>query len=101
MQTQHQENQANIRRLQAYRAKQNQTQRRRADIAERISRYAKKLDLSLLQTSETIRLALGMLDIGFTEAQAIKTGILAANLIANKNTKQLYPAQSPITYLLH
>ncbi len=100
MKTQYQQQQANISRLQAYRAKQNPMQRRRADIAEKVSSYAKKLDLSLLQTSEAIRRALSMIDIGFTEVQALKTGVLAADLIAKENAKQLN-GQSKTAYLLH
>ncbi len=92
MQTQQQQKLANISRLQAYRAKQNIAQRRRSDTAERVSAYAKSLDLSLLQASEAIRLALSMLNIGFSQAQAVKTGALAADLIAKENAKQLCTA---------
>lgn len=101
MKTPQQEHQCNLARLQAYRAKQNQAQRRRADIAERISTYARHRDLSLLQTSETIRIALSLLDIGLTEAQALKAGTLATDLIAHKNAKQLSHTQKPSAYLLH
>lgn len=99
MQTQKHQQRVNKLRLQAYRAKQNPTQRRRADIAEKVSSYAKKLDLSLLQTSETIRLALSMIEIGFTDANAFKTGILAADLIAKENAKRIETHSLP--YLLH
>lgn len=85
MQTPEQQQQSNLLRLQAYRAKQTPEQRRRADMAERIQRYAKQLDLSMTQTSEAIRLTLSLITLGFSDDKAYATGALAVDLMDRVN----------------
>ena len=79
---QEKEQQSNFNRLQAYRAKQNADQRRRAELAEKVQHYTKQLNLSTLHSAETVRLALNLLTIGCTDEKALATAKQSADIIA-------------------
>ncbi len=79
---QEKERQLNFDRLQAYRAKQSADQRRRAELAEKVQRHAKQLNLSTVHSAETVRLALNLLTIGFTDEKALSTAKQSADIIA-------------------
>lgn len=81
-QRQEKQQQSNFNRLQAYRAKQSAEQRRRSELAEKVQRHAKQLNLSILHSAETVRLALNLLTIGFTDEKALAAAKQSADIIA-------------------
>lgn len=85
IQNQHAQHQANIERLRQYRAKLTAAQLRRAGVAIAVHFRAKKLQLSLLQSSEAVRYALNILALGYSELDAYRAGTHAAELIAQAN----------------
>lgn len=82
MQTAQQQQQTNIIRLEAYRAKQTDDQRRRALVAEQVSAYSKKIGLNIAQTAPAIKIALKQLEYGYSDEAAYQSGSKAAHTIA-------------------
>lgn len=82
MQTQEEQQQANQTRLNAYRAKQTEAQRRRSAIAESVNTYCKNFGLNLLQSITAVRCALAQFDQDDNEQAAFNTGTNAARIIA-------------------
>lgn len=97
MQTQQEPHRANIDRLNAYRAKQNIEQRRRANLALAVSTYCKICNLNLLQSFAAIRIAITQLEHGCSHYDAYMDGAKAAQIIAQAaETKNTPDPQLPI-----
>ncbi len=80
--------QRNLIRLQNYRSKQTPEQRRRGNLAEKVSVYCKALGLNMLQTSAAIRIALEQLNHGVNDDLAYEFGANSARIIALVSTNQ-------------
>lgn len=89
MQSPKQQCRANINRLNIYRAKLNNEQRRRADVAAAVSTYCKIRELNLLQSIAAIRIAIKQLEFGFSHYDAYMAGANAARIMAQAEAKQL------------
>lgn len=75
-------------RLQNYRAKQTPEQRRRADLAEKVSTYCKGLGLNIPQSGAAIRIALEQLKNGVNDDLAYEFGANSARIIALVSANQ-------------
>lgn len=82
MQSEHEQRLANINRLNAYRAKLNNEQRRRAQVAEQVNHYCKTIGLPLQQASKAIQIALKQLEFKGSDEQAYAFGINSARIMA-------------------
>ncbi len=91
MQSQRHQNRVNKLRLQSYRSKLTPIQRRRADMAEKVQRYAQSADLSMAQAREAVRLACCLLALGFADDAAFKHAALAADIMVRVNNASHLP----------
>ncbi|EGW22129.1 hypothetical protein [Methylobacter tundripaludum] len=88
MQTPLEQYQSNLIRISAYRAKQTDEQRRRADLAEQVNVYCKKLGLNMPQSITAIRIALEQLRHGCSDDLAYEFGTNTARIIALVSANQ-------------
>ena len=73
---------ANSARLAAYRAKQTEQQRRRADLADNVQRYCNGLGLNIPQSIAAISIAIKQFEYGCTVELAYEFGANTARIIA-------------------
>lgn len=88
MQSQQEQQQANIARLNAYRQKQSDEQRRRASLADNVNAYCKQLDLNMNQSIAAISIAIKQLEYGCSPELAYEFGANAARIIALVSANQ-------------
>jgi len=91
MQTQEEQDAANAVRIAAYRQKLNAVERARAQLAEAVNCYAKKLNLSMIQAHAAIRVAIKRMEYGYSPTQAEAEGKYIVRMIATTMSNQRLP----------